>query len=413
MKLSHNQQIKVTLGCENFLENHLDLVRGKRVGLITNPTGVDSKLQSLIDLFSKHPSIDLVALYGPEHGLRGHAHAGEYVPFYLHEKYNLPVFSLYGQSLTPDTGTLRDRDAHMRAFDTVVEGKFPERSMIESVDVLVFDIQDVGTRIYTYVATMAYCMQVCAEFGLEFIVLDRPNPINGKDLEGPILEYPEFSSFVGLYPIPVRHGMTIGELAQLFNNQFLTRSANLKVIPMLDWKRKFWFDQLSIPWTAPSPNMPTLQTATVYPGQVFLEGTNLSEGRGTKKPFELFGVPWIDGIFLEKELNQLLLPGVKFRREQFMPTFSKYQGELCEGIQIQVIDRNTYKPFRVALHVIKAIKERHPEQFLFHAKYFDKIMGTASVRQAIEKGERIEKIMKGYGSQLDEFAKLRKDYLLY
>jgi uncharacterized protein YbbC (DUF1343 family) len=413
MKLSHNQQIKVTLGCENFLENHLDLVRGKRVGLITNPTGVDSKLQSLIDLFSENPSIDLVALYGPEHGLRGNAHAGEYVPFYLDEKYNLPVFSLYGQSLTPETGTLRDRDAHMRAFDTVAEGKIPERSMIENVDVLVFDIQDVGTRIYTYVTTMTYCMQFCAEFGLEFIVLDRPNPINGKDLEGPILEYPEFSSFVGLYPIPVRHGMTIGELAQLFNNQFLTRSANLKVIPMMDWKREFWFDQLSLSWIPPSPNMPTLQTAIVYPGQVFLEGTNISEGRGTKNPFELLGAPWIDGDSLEKELNQLHLPGVNFRREQFTPNFSKYEAELCGGIQIQVTDRNTYRPFEVALHIIKAINDRYPEQFLFHTDYFDKIMGTESVRLALEKGKKIEKIMKRYESQLDEFAQLRKAYLLY
>jgi len=413
MKLSHKQQRRVTLGCENFLENHLDLVRGKRAGLVTNPTGVDSKLQSLIDLFYKNPDIDLVALYGPEHGLRGNAHAGEYVPFYVDEKYNLPVFSLYGQSLAPDAGTLRDIDAHMRAFDTVAEGKLPERSMIEGVDVLVFDIQDVGTRIYTYVATMAYCMQVCAHYDLEFIVLDRPNSINGKDVEGPILEYPEFSSFVGLYPIPVRHGMTIGELAQLFNNQFLTRSANLKVIPMRGWKRELWYDQLSLPWVAPSPNMPTLRTATVYPGQVFLEGTNISEGRGTMKPFELFGAPWIDGNILEKDLNRLHLPGVKFKGEQFKPAFSKYEGEICRGIQIQVVDRNSYKPFEVALHIIKAIKNRYPQQFQFHTDYFDKIMGTASVRQVIEKGEKIEKISKGHQSQLDAFAKLRKSYFLY
>ncbi len=411
--MNRYKQVKIILGCENFLQNHLDLVRGKRVGLITNPTGVDSKSRSLIDLFSKNPIIDLVALYGPEHGLRGDAQAGEYVPFYMDGKYNLPVFSLYGQSLTFDTNTLRDRDAHMRAFDTVADGKFPIRSMIENVDALVFDIQDVGTRIYTYVATMAYCMQVCAEHSLEFIVLDRPNPINGKDLEGPILEYPEFSSFVGLYPIPVRHGMTIGELARLFNDQFLTRSADLKVIPMLDWKRELWFDEISLPWIAPSPNMPSLQTAIVYPGQVFLEGTNLSEGRGTKKPFELFGAPWIEGNFLEKELNQLRLPGVKFGRVHFTPAFSKYQGECCEGIQIQVMDRNTYRPFEVALHVIKAIKERYPGQFMFHAEYFDKIMGTASVRQGIAKGKNTEKIIKGYEPQLDEFAQLRKAYLLY
>jgi uncharacterized protein YbbC (DUF1343 family) len=413
MKLSHKLQRKVTLGCENFLENHLNLVRGKRVGLVTNPTGVDSKLQSLIDLFYKNPDIDLVALYGPEHGLRGNAHAGEYVPFYRDEKYNLPVFSLYGQSLEPDPEIQRDLDAHMRTFDTVEEGKFPEKSMIESVDVLIFDIQDIGTRIYTYEATMAYCMQGCAEYDLEFIVLDRPNPINGKDIEGPILEYPEFRSFVGLYPVPVRHGMTIGELAQLFNKKFLTRSAPLTVIPLQGWKRDLWFDQTSLPWIAPSPNMPTLQTATVYPGQAFLEGTNISEGRGTTKPFELLGAPWIKGNLLARNLNQLQLPGVEFREEQFTPTSSKYQEELCGGIHIHVWDRDMFKPFESTLHIIRTIRDMYPDHFQFHAEYFDKITGTKLVRRAIEKGKKIKEIIEGYESQLDEFAKLRETFLLY
>lgn len=413
MKLSHKLQRKVTLGCENFLENHLNLVRGKRVGLVTNPTGVDSKLQSLIDLFYKNPDIDLVALYGPEHGLRGMAHAGEYLPFYRDEKYNLPVFSLYGQSLEPDPEIQRDLDAHMRTFDTVEEGKFPEKSMIESVDVLIFDIQDIGTRIYTYEATMAFCMQGCAEYDLEFIVLDRPNPINGKDIEGPILEYPEFRSFVGLYPIPVRHGMTIGELAQLFNKKFLTRSAPLTVIPLQGWKRDLWFDQTSLPWIAPSPNMPTLQTATVYPGQVFLEGTNISEGRGTTKPFELLGAPWIKGNLLARNLNQLQLPGVEFREEQFTPTSSKYQEELCGGIHIHVWDRDMFKPFESTLHIIRTIRDMYPDHFQFHAEYFDKITGTKLIRRAIEKGKKIKEIIEGYESQLDEFAKLRETFLLY
>ena len=403
----------VCLGCENFLENHLDLVKGKRVGLITNPTGVDSKLQSLIDLFYENPAIDLVALYGPEHGVRGNAQAGEYVPFYMDEEYNLPVFSLYGQSMKPDPGMLRDIDEYMRTFDTVEEGKFPKKSMIDSVDVLVFDIQDVGTRIYTYVATMAYCMQTCAEHDLEFVVLDRPNPINGKDIEGPILEYPEFSSFVGLYPIPVRHGMTTGELAQLFNKRFLRKRANLKVIPMRDWRRELWFDQTSLLWIAPSPNMPTLQTATVYPGQVFLEGTNISEGRGTVKPFELLGAPWIDGHILTKKINHINLPGVTFSEAWFTPTFSKYNGELCGGTQIHVLDRDIFRPFESSLHIIKTIRDMYPDQFKFHAGYFDKIMGTKIIRQAIDNGMRIEEIVKEYEKQLEEFDKLRKPYLLY
>jgi len=289
------RQKKVLLGVEVFLENYLNLVKGKRIGLITNPTGVDSQLRSTIELFYKNPDIHLVALYGPEHGVRGNSQAGEYVPFYVDQKYSVPVFSLYGQSKKPVPGMIKNIDQYMRTFDTKIEGKVPEDSMVGSLDILIFDIQDVGTRIYTYIATMAYCMEACVQNNIEFIVLDRPNPINGRDLEGPILEYPEFSSFVGLYPIPVRHGMTVGELAKLFNDKFLSKKVGLTVIPMEGWKRQMWFDETSLPWVIPSPNMPLLQTATLYPGQVFLEGTNISEGRGTTKPFEFFGAPWIDG----------------------------------------------------------------------------------------------------------------------
>lgn len=320
------QKIAVKSGLENFLEKYLDHVEGKKVGLITNPTGVDKELRSTLDLFYKDPSINLVALYGPEHGIRGNAQAGQYVPFYVDEIYKLPVFSLYGQSQKPDPGMLENIDEYMRSFDTTDTGKIPERSMVESLDVMVFDIQDVGTRIYTYIATMAYSMQACAEAEIPFIVLDRPNPINGKDIEGPILEYPEFSSFVGLYPIPIRHGMTVGELANMFNELFFENKVDLTVIAMSDWRRDMWFDETGLPWVIPSPNMPTLKTATVYPGQVFVEGTNISEGRGTTKPFEFFGAPWIDGNKLTKELNSFNIPGVIFREAWFTPTFSKFGG---------------------------------------------------------------------------------------
>jgi len=291
------------------------------VGLITNPSGVNSKLESTAWLFKNHPAINLVALYGPEHGVRGEAQAGEYVPFYLDEKFKLPVFSLYGQSFKPEPGMLKNIDELMRKFDTQSSGKIPEENMVKGLDVLVFDIQDVGTRVYTYVATMALAMESCAELGIEFIVLDRPNPIGGKILEGAVLKYPEYSSFVGLYPIPERHGLTIGELARLFNDQFLKTKARLTVIPAEGWKRDWWFDQTGLPWVMPSPNMPTLETAAVYPGQVYLEGTNLSEGRGTTRPFELFGAPWIDGWELSRKLNSLDLPGVIFREAWFTPTF--------------------------------------------------------------------------------------------
>lgn len=412
-KLIQTQTGKIVLGCENFLANHLDLVRDKKIGLITNPTGVDSQLRSLIDLFYENPSIDLVALYGPEHGVYGNAQAGEYIPFTKNKKYGLPVFSLYGQSMKSDSGEPKNIDESMRSFDTVADGKLLEDSMIEGVDVMVFDIQDIGTRIYTYIATMAYCMQVCAEKGIEFIVLDRPNPINGEVMEGPVLEYPEFSSFVGLYPIPVRHGMTTGELACLFNDRFFSKKVNLTVIPMEGWIRSMWYDQTGLPWIFPSPNIPTLQTATVYPGQVFLEGTNISEGRGTAKPFELFGAPWIDGHNLVKILDRLNLVGVKLREAWFTPDFSKWEGKLCGGVQIHIEDRDRYRPFETALHILKTARDDYPTQFQFHEEYFDKIVGSSSIREAIEMGDPVEDIIREYTPQLEVFANLRQEYLLY
>lgn len=404
---------KVKPGVEVFLEEHLELVKGKRVGLVTNQTGVDSSLRPTADLFFRHSEIHLVALYGPEHGVRGNAQAGEYIPFYQDEKYKIPVFSLYGQSLKPPPEMFTNIDEYMRSFDTQSAGKIPEGAMVESVEILVFDIQDMGTRVYTYIATMAYCLQACSEAGIDFVVLDRPNPINGLDMEGPVLDYPAFSSFVGLYPIPLRHGMTAGELASLFNERFLEKKARLTVIPMRGWSREMWFDQTLLPWVIPSPNMPSLETATVYPGQVFLEGTNVSEGRGTTRPFELFGAPWIDGYELAKKLNELGLSGVKFREAWFTPTFSKYKGELCGGAQIHVTDRNTCRPLAAALHIIKLIRDTYPDHFSFHASYFDKIMGNSKVREALERGEEVRAILAGFEADLEEFSRLRRPYLLY
>lgn len=413
-----NEPKRIKPGIEVFIEKHLDLVQGKRVGLITNPTGVNCRLESSVDLFYKNQNINLVALYGPEHGVRGNAQAGEYVPFYMDTRYDIPeysipVFSLYGQSMKPVPGMLKDIDEYMRSFDTKDVGKVPEHSMIESIDVLVFDIQDVGTRIYTYIASMAYCIEACAESGIDFIVLDRPNPINGLNMEGPLLEYPEYSSFLGLYPVPVRHGMTAGELASFFNDKFLKKKAQLVVIPMEGWKREMWYDETGLPWVIPSPNMPALATATVYPGQVFLEGTNVSEGRGTTKPFELFGAPWIDGCRLTEELNRLNLPGVKFREAWFTPTFSKFKGELCGGTQIHVVDRTTYRSFDTSLFIIKEVMDIYPDSFTFHKEYFDKIMGTSKVRKALERGTAVKDIIKGYEEELENFSQVREPYLLY
>ena len=404
---------KVKLGVEVFLDEHLALVDGKRVGLVTNPSGVDSRLLSTTALFHTHPKIDLVALYGPEHGVRGNAQPGECVSFYVDNKYQIPVFSLYGQSRKPEPGMLKDIDEFMRSFDVLEEGKKLDVEMIGEVDVMVFDIQDVGTRIYTYMATMAYCMEACAEENIEFIILDRPNPINGQDMEGFLLEYPDYSSFVGLYPIPVRHGMTAGELAQLFNSEFLKKKVSLTVIPMEGWERQMWYDDTSLPWVIPSPNMPTLDTATVYPGQVFLEGTNISEGRGTTRPFELFGAPWIDGHELTKRLNGLKLPGIIFREAWFSPTFSKFKGELCGGAQIHVTDRDAYKPFTTTLHIIRTVMDSYPDEFQFHQDYFDKIMGSSKIREALLNGAKVEGLIQGFAQKLEEFAQNRKQYLIY
>ena len=403
----------VWAGVDVLLAKRLDLVEGKRVGLITNQTGVDGSLRTTIDRLKAEPAIRLVALYGPEHGVRGNAQAGEYVPFYFDDKFGLPVFSLYGQSMKPDPGMLKNIDAYMRAFDTKEAGKVPAAAMVEGIDVLIFDIQDVGTRVYTYVSTMAYAMQAAAEAGIDFVVLDRPNPVNGVGMEGPILEYPQYSSFVGLFPIPERHGMTAGELARLFNDKFLARKARLTVVPMEGWKREMWFDETGLPWVIPSPNMPTLDTATVYPGLVAIEGTNLSEGRGTTRPFELFGAPWIDAYGLAAKLNALGLPGVRFREAWFTPYFSKFAGERCGGCQVHVTDRAAFRPFATMLHIVKTVRDAYPAEFAFHPDYFDKVMGTASVRAALEAGADVATVLETFEPGLRAFAALRQTYLLY
>lgn len=404
---------RVVLGIEVLVSERMDLIRGKNVGLITNPSGVDGRLNSTISILRRIPGLKLVALYAPEHGVRGDAQAGEYVPFYFDSKYGLPVFSLYGPSQKPQPDMLKDIDEFMRSFDTTAEDKSVPPEMTRAIDVLVFDIQDVGTRVYTYAATMAYAMQTCAESGVEFIVLDRPNPINGRVLEGPVLEYPEFSSFIGLYPVPLRPGMTIGEMARLINDRFLEKKAKLTIVPMKGWKRDMWYEETGLPWATPSPNMPTVDTAVVYPGQVLIEGTNVSEGRGTTHPFEYFGAPWIDGYELTARLNALRLPGVTFREQWFSPTFSKFRGERCGGCQIHVTDRNVFRPVRTSLHIISVLREMYPDRFAFHDDYFDKVCGTSTVRKALLGGIVADAIVREFEKGLQEFEALRKPYLLY
>lgn len=384
---------KFELGVEVLLDDKKDLIEGKRVGLITNPTGVDQNLNSIVDILHNDPDVELTALYGPEHGVRGSAQAGEYVEYYIDEKTGLPVYSLYGKT------------------------KKPTPEMLENIDVLLFDIQDVGTRFYTYIYTMAYAMEAAKENNIPLIVLDRPNPQGGTKVEGPVLDM-KYSSFVGNYSIPLRHGMTVGELAELFNEEFEI-GAELTVVKMNGWKREMYYDDTSLPFVMPSPNMPTLETALVYPGAALIEGTNVSEGRGTTKPFELIGAPFINADDLAGHLNSLNLPGVTFRAASFTPSFSKHAGKLSHGIQIHVTHRDAFKPVETGLHIVKAIHDMYPEDFEFRAEnsagisFFDNLMGNGWVREDIEEGKPVEEISSKWQKELKQFNKTREEYLLY
>ncbi|MCY8513587.1 DUF1343 domain-containing protein [Bacillus atrophaeus] len=379
---------KVQTGIDILLSDYKKHLKGKKIGLITNPTGVNASLKSSVDVLSQDSDIQLTTLYGPEHGVRGDAQAGDEVASYIDEKTGLPVYSLYGKT------------------------KKPTPEMLKNVDVLVFDIQDVGTRYYTYIYTMAYAMEAAKENGIPFIVLDRPNPQGGQQVEGPVLE-PGYSSFVGLYPIPLKHGMTIGELGLLFNKEFKI-NADLTVVKMKRWKRKMNFEDTGLPFVLPSPNMPTIDSTFVYPATGLIEGTNVSEGRGTTKPFEFIGAPYMKSTQLEEKLNSLGLPGVTFRAASYIPTFSKHQGKLCHGVQMYVTDREKFEAVKTGLSLIKTIHDLYPDDFEFLATgSFDKLIGNGWVRTKIEEGANIQEITDAHQLPLKEFKKLRKKYLIY
>lgn len=325
---------KVRLGIDN-IDRYLPLFAGKRVGLITNQTGINSEYQSSIDVLME--KTNLVALYSPEHGIRGNVAAGKGVDSARDSKTGLPVYSLYGAT------------------------KKPTPAMLQDIDVLVFDIQDVGARFYTYIYTMAYAMQSCAEQGKTFVVLDRPNPVGGEIVEGGTVK-PGFESFIGMYPIPIRHGLTVGELAQLFNKEFGI-GCELSVVPMTGWKRGMFFAQTGLPWVMTSPNIPTPDTAIVYSGIGIFGGTNVSEGVGTTRPFELVGAPWLDALELAERMNKLALPGVVFRPAGFTPQYAKQQGNVCGGVQIHVTDPKSYRAVKTGIYLFATIKELSDEKF--------------------------------------------------
>ena len=381
-------------GIEVLLHEQAGELQGKRIGLVTNMTGVDRMLRSDIDLLAARKDFKLVALFGPEHGVRGDAQAGAHVESSRDAATGLPVHSLYGEHREPD-------------------GK-----MLQGIDLLLFDIQDVGARYYTYPYTLANLLRAAKKQGIPVWVLDRPNPLGGEKVEGPVLE-PAFSSFVGLFPIPVRHGMTIGELARLFNAEFGI-GAQLRVVPMRGWKRADAEPGGAMPWVPPSPNMPTRDTALVYPGTALIEGTNVSEGRGTTRPFETVGAPFVDAQRLAAKLNALELPGVRFRPTWFTPSFSKHKDQLCGGVQLHVTDRDAFQPFRTGLALVKTLHDLYPQQVRFQsdapgasAGFFDKLAGNAWIREGIERGESLDALQARWEPALREFESVRRRYLLY
>lgn len=381
------------IGLDLLVNERLGVLLGRRIGLVTHPAAVTRDCTSAMDALLG-AGVELTALYGPEHGFDGSAADGAPVGDAVDPRTGLPVSSLYGPT------------------------KEPTPAMLTGVDVLVFDMQDVGARFYTFISTLYYVLRGAAKAGKPVIVLDRPNPINGERIEGPLVD-PGLESFVGSVPIPIRHGLTTGELARYVNAEHKL-NADLHVIEMRGWKRESWFDQTGLPWVLPSPAMPQLSTATAYPGMCFIEGTNLSEGRGTTLPFEIVGAPWLDGYELAQSLNRLDLPGVRFRSLYFVPSASKHTGQKCSGVQLHVTDRDAFRPVATGLHVIAACRAQAPERFEFLSSswegrppHLDLLTGVAAVREGLAGDRTVREITATWPAIEAEFARKRELYLLY
>lgn len=391
-------QLAVQTGLDTFERNWPKRLRGARVGLLGHPASVNKRLEHAVNVFLKSKKLALKAIFGPQHGIYGETQDNMIEWEGFHDRQTgLPVFSLYGQT------------------------RKPEPSMLEHIDVLVIDIQDVGARYYTFIWTMENCMQACMEMNKSIVILDRPNPIGGHIIEGPVLQK-AYTSFVGQRPLPIRHGMTVGEIGNYLWNTFYP-SLDFHVIPMQGWKRTSWFDNTLLSWVMPSPNMPTLDTATVYPGMCLLEGTNISEGRGTTRPFEIFGAPFIEPDLLVKQLEKSKLPGVMFRPLYFQPTFQKHAGNICGGAQLHVTHRERFKPFKTGITILKVVHDLYPEHFSWKQPPYeyetekmpiDILAGTDRLRQDIERGETPGQMEEWWQGQSKEFDKgYRKKYLIY
>ena len=395
--MSTCKKAHVVLGVEKLLGERADLLRDARVGLVCNQASVNHDLRHVADLFHEHPNLNLTALFGPQHGIRGDV-----------------------QDNMIETGHAVDSVTRLPIYSLYSETREPTEEMLADVDVLLFDMQDVGCRIYTFVYTLANCMRAARKFGKKVVACDRPNPINGKQVAGNVLD-PDCASFVGQFPISTRHGMTVCELGRMFNEHFGI-GCDFEYVSMDGWSRELWFDETDVPWVIPSPNMPTVAAATVFPGTVHVEGTQLSEGRGTTLPFELVGAPYVEPERLARELAALDLPGVYFRSCVFRPTFQKHANKSCGGVQLHVTDRASFEPVISGLAVVKTIYDLYPDEFKWKSppyeyEYdknpFDVISGTPSLREAIERGDSLASIEGAWRGPLEEFKKGRGRYLLY
>jgi len=387
----------IQTGLQSLFSEELSLLAKKRIGLLCHPASIDQNYTHIVELLFKHPKINLTTIFSPQHGLKGEKQDNMIESIHgIDELTQLPFYSLYSET------------------------RMPTPEMLQNIDVLVIDLQDVGTRVYTFIYTMAYCMQACKTSGKEVIVLDRPNPINAEMVEGNILDL-ALKSFVGGYPIPMRHGMTIGELAFLFNEEFDIGCA-LQVVKMRNYRRDMWYDETELPWIYPSPNMPTLNSAILYPGMVLFEGTTLSEGRGTTLPFELIGAPYINPYELKEKIDSYNLPGVMFRPLYFEPTFHKYSQKVCGGVQIHVIERNIFKPYLTGLALLQSIKSLYPNDFEWKQPPYeyeyvklpiDLLIGDQNIRKNLDAKQDIYYIEKHWINDLMHFSEKRKRVLLY
>jgi uncharacterized protein YbbC (DUF1343 family) len=385
------------LGIDVLLERDRKLVAGRRVGVVSNPASIDGAFRHTADRMADDPDVELTALFGPQHGFRSDVQDNMIeTPHVTDARRRVPIYSLYSET------------------------REPTADMLRGVDVLLIDLQDVGTRVYTYIYTMANCMRAAARHGVRVVVCDRPNPVGGVAVEGATLRA-EYASFVGQFGIPLRHGLTIGELARLFNDAFGINAA-LDVIPLEGWRRSMYFDETGLPWVMPSPNLPTLDSAIVYPGAVLFEGTMLSEGRGTTRPFELVGAPWIDGDRLAHAMNARGLPGVHFRAVFFEPTFQKHARQTCGGCQIHVLDRTRFEPVRTAVDLIAEFRAQNPARFAWreppyeyeHEKApIDILYGSDRLRTAIEAGKSSASLSAEWRADSDAFRRQREKSLLY